>query len=336
MQSYNMNWAHALMWRMLALLNISISTMIVGGVALIIVLMLVVVSHVVSFGAVAITAAMLLAVLLVYVFFRGYKAFGIGPRPRYPRLTTKKGALVPSLRFVAISDTHSQHRNMGEIPPGDVLIHAGDMTLFATREQLIDFNDWIGTCPHRHKIVIAGNHDFTFDDEFFRTPSNRSFWEFGTQSLASDHRAVEMRGLLSNCHYLQDELTVIDGISIYGSPVQPPLVGHSWAFSQDDNSRRATFARIPEDIDVLLTHSPPYGHGDRSMDGMRHGCKILREELRRVKPKFHVFGHVHDGYGVSQEDGTVFINASTTACNYWPYHEPVVFDVPRRAEFVRI
>merc|ERR1712032_193145 len=206
--------------------------------------------------------------------------------------------------------------------------------MFADREQVIEFNRWIGTFPHRHKIVIAGNHDFTFDDDFFRIPSNRAFWEFGARSLASDHKAVVMRGLLSNCVYLQDESFSVEGITIYASPVQPPLVGVQWAFTQDDDTRRATFARIPEDTDVLLTHSPPYGQGDQSMDGRHHGCKILREEVRRVKPKFHVFGHVHDGYGVSEEEGTIFINASTTACNYLPYHAPVVFDVPRRPEIV--
>ena len=54
------------------------------------------------------------------------------------------------------------------IPDGDVFLHTGDFTYKKSKdlnqmEQVIQFNDWLGTLPHKHKIVIAGNHEFSFD-----------------------------------------------------------------------------------------------------------------------------------------------------------------------------
>lgn len=262
------------------------------------------------------------------VYMRGYKMFGIGPRPRWRTLTAPEGNILPHLRFVAISDTHSLHHRMREIPKGDVLIHAGDFTLFADDEQVADFNHWLGTLPHKHKLVIAGNHDFLFDDQWIAKAENKAFWEKGTQKLSNMHSTV--RGMLTNCQYIRDEKVVVDGVTIYATPAQPPLAGHDWAFCCRPDELQVAYAKIPVGIDVLLTHSPPYGHGDRTVNCQRYGCKLLLDAVKRVRPKFHVFGHVHDGYGVTEEDGTIFINASTTTTFYHPYHAPIVFDVPKR------
>lgn len=68
------------------------------------------------------------------------------------------------MRFVCVSDTHSLHWRISDISGGDVLIHAGDCLGAGTLENVEDLNDWLGTLPHRHKIVIAGNHDWVFQE----------------------------------------------------------------------------------------------------------------------------------------------------------------------------
>ena len=92
---------------------------------------------------------------------------------------------------------------------------------------------------------------------------------------------------------------------------------------------REIWQRVPEDIDVLITHGPPVGHGDQCETGQRAGCvDLLLDVQRRIKPSFHVFGHVHEGYGVTTDSKTIFMNASTDTYDYRPTNRPFVFDIP--------
>uniref|UniRef100_A0A1B6DNH8 Calcineurin-like phosphoesterase domain-containing protein n=1 Tax=Clastoptera arizonana TaxID=38151 RepID=A0A1B6DNH8_9HEMI len=85
---------------------------------------------------------------------------------------------------------------------------------------------------------------------------------------------------------------------------------------------------IPDETDVLITHTPPIGHGDLCCTGVRAGCvELLATVQKRVKPRYHVFGHIHEGYGISSDGNIIFINASTCDINYLPTNPPVVFDV---------
>ncbi|CAF1283172.1 unnamed protein product [Rotaria magnacalcarata] len=210
---------------------------------------------------------------------------------------------------VIVSDTHRNHEMMN-IPDGDIFLHCGDFTKKGDwrhltngqiPQSLIDFNVWLGRLTHAHKIVICGNHE-------------RGFENFSKEEIQSK--------LLTNCTYLDDELIQVEGITIYGSP---------WSFNEN---YRAKWSSIPSDIDILMTHIPPkfildlafqpkkavstdpcsicddavhgyYGHwGSRS---------LIKEIRRRIQPRIHCFGHVHDdqGYKYDQhENGTLFINAA--------------------------
>ena len=208
-----------------------------------------------------------------------------------------------SIRLVAISDTHGLHRHL-TIPDGDILIHAGDITGHGQMEQVADFNEWLGTLPHRHKIVIAGNHDFCFEDQ-----------------------PGETAALLTNCIYLFDEAITLDGLYFYGSPWQPWFF--DWAFNLRRGPEiRAKWELIPKETDVLITHGPPLGHGDLTSHGECVGCADLLESVRQKRPKLHIFGHIHEGYGVMQNEHTTFINASSCNLQYRPVQRPVVFDWP--------
>jgi len=205
-----------------------------------------------------------------------------------------------TLTLVCISDTHGSHRDF-EVPNGDILLHAGDISGRGEWETIEDFNQWLGELPHRHKVVIAGNHDFCFEKE-----------------------PEKARGMLTNCIYLQDEEVEIEGLRIYGSPWQPWF--YDWAFNlQRGPEIRAKWELIPNGIDILVTHGPPKGHGDLTYVGKEQvGCEDLLKVIERIAPSYHVFGHIHEGYGTTNNGTTTFINASTCTLEYKPTNPPVV------------
>ncbi len=205
------------------------------------------------------------------------------------------------MRIVAISDTHALHRSV-DIPPGDVLVHAGDITGHGAIDEVRGFNTFLATLPHPHKIVIAGNHDFCFEKD-----------------------PVASRAELTNGIYLQDEAVEIGGIRFYGSPWQPWFF--DWAFNLQRGAEiRAKWDLIPSDTDVLITHGPPRGHGDMTCRGEAAGCDDLLEAVERVQPRVHIFGHIHEGAGVTLNGRTTFINASICDLAYRPVNAPVVYE----------
>lgn len=117
-------------------------------------------------------------------------------------------------RFVCISDTHSRTDQIPQdIPGGDVLIHAGDFTMCGRPEEVVRFNDFLGSLSFPHKVVIAGNHDISFDP-----PSYETLWRFFSREPYGDPLGIKKQ--LTNCIYLEDSLVEINGIQIYGSPWQ--------------------------------------------------------------------------------------------------------------------
>lgn len=188
--------------------------------------------------------------------------------------------------IVCVSDTHGFH-DQTDVPDGDILLHAGDLTKHGHLGDATDFNQWLGTLPHRHKIVIAGNHDFCFQREPDRA-----------------------RARLTNAIYLQDEAATIEGFHFYGSPWQPWFF--DWAFNLERGPEiAAKWALIPDNTDILITHGPPLGFGDKTVRGEAVGCADLLDRIRVVKPKLHVCGHIHEAAGVVRDGATLFVNAST-------------------------
>lgn len=215
------------------------------------------------------------------------------------------------MRLVCISDTHSLHRAIPNIPDGDVLIHAGDSLGQGTLDNIEDLNDWLGSLPHRHKIVIAGNHDWAFQE----IPE-------------------QAREALSNAIYLQDSGVEIEGVRFWGSPWTPAFM--YWAFMLERGQPlHDAWALIPQNTDVLITHGPPMGYGDTVELGLgpcQVGCQDLLQRLDGLHLKAHVFGHIHEGYGMYQRGGTPLVNASTCTERYEPCNPPVVIElnqVPR-------
>lgn len=227
-----------------------------------------------------------------------------------------------AVRFVCISDTHNSNGLMRHaIPGGDVLLHAGDFTMVGSAKEVDAFNAFLGTLSHRNKFVIAGNHELSFDP-------NTTWLAASREQAALDDAVSAMKQRLVNCTYLEDTEATVFGLKVYGSPWQP--WHNSWAFNlQRGRALLDRWDRIPADTDVLLTHTPPVGHGDLCVLDQHVGCvELLSVVQHRVRPRFHVFGHIHEGYGTTTDGQTVFVNASICDVRYRPVNAPIIFDVP--------
>jgi len=203
--------------------------------------------------------------------------------------------------IVAMSDSHGFHDAI-DIPEADILVHAGDITSHGKIAEVERFNEVLGDLPHPVKIIIAGNHDFCFE----RDP----------EACAA---------ILTNGIFLQDSKVTVQGIRFYGSPWQPWF--YDWAFNLQRGSKiREKWDLIPDDTDVLITHGPPFGHCDKTLRGERVGCQDLLEVVERIKPKAHIFGHIHEGYGITRNEHTAFINASICDVSCQPRNKPFVYE----------
>ena len=222
------------------------------------------------------------------------------------------------MRITFISDTHTKHNQVtSSLPGGDVLIHAGDISSMGYRNEIQDFIKWFsGLENYKHKIFIAGNHD----------------WGFQTEPKATEH----LLELNPGCEYLQDNLFLIgdetddyaDMVKVWGSPWQPEF--YNWAFNLPRQGWElgVHWNQIPEDTEILITHGPPFGHLDtvKSNPTFNTGCELLRERVDVVKPKIHVFGHIHTGYGYKFDGNTHFFNAAVLDENYIFSQKPMTID----------
>ena len=200
-----------------------------------------------------------------------------------------------------ISDTHTKHHRVtATLPGGDLLIHSGDLMNSGYRKNdILEFLDWFdGIKGYDKKVFIAGNHDRYFEDR----PDE-------IKDILADYPSII---------YLEDQLVGIYDLGtdkstkIWGSPWQPEF--YDWAFNlpRQGEELKEKWDAIPEGIDILITHGPAWGHLDtvKFNPGVNLGCELLAERIQAVKPKIHVCGHIHSGYGYKFADGTHRFNAS--------------------------
>lgn len=204
------------------------------------------------------------------------------------------------MKIVCISDTHGLHQEL-ELPEGDMIVHSGDFSKRGQIGEVREFLNWFSSLPYRHKVFIAGNHDF----------------------LAEQQPTIFRRLIPENCIYLENEGVRIEGIHIWGSPITP------WFFAWAFNRRRGEainqyWEMIPEDVDILLTHGPAYRILDKTARGDYVGCEDLLEQLDRIQPRLHVFGHIHEAYGSQEQNGCLHLNASVLDLSYRQVNQPVL------------
>ncbi len=219
-------------------------------------------------------------------------------------------------KIVCISDTHNYHHDV-DVPDGDVLIHAGDFTLAGSIGEVVEFNDWLGTLDHPYKIIVAGNHD-------------RCLGESGILGLK----------IFTNGIYLERSGLDIDGIKFWGAPMTPAFNGMRGGltfYTNSKNEAKRVWRGMPKKTDVLITHGPPFGILDEvekvsEFDGKTHiencGDGMLASKVIANKPKYHIFGHIHEGYGRFTADyGTKFINCSVVNESYNVVNKPIIINL---------
>jgi 3',5'-cyclic AMP phosphodiesterase CpdA len=217
-----------------------------------------------------------------------------------------------TVRVVMISDTHLQQGAL-EVPPGDILIHAGDFTFKGREAEVREFGKWFRAQPHTHKCLISGNHDLSFES------NNKQAVNWLYDGAVDD-----------SFHYLQDASVVVEvgdrKIKVYGSPWQPEF--GNWAFNLPRGIKlKAKWAQVPSDTDILITHGPPENILDMCDHGESVGCKDLLDRVMALDLKIHCFGHIHEAYGQVVIANTTFVNASICNLRYHPSNKPIVVDI---------
>jgi len=192
------------------------------------------------------------------------------------------------MKLVLMSDSHGAH-NAIPVPNGDIFVHAGDFSGMGREEEVKSFAEFLRKLPHKHKIVIAGNHEVSFE----RNREEAEKW------------------LGDSCTYLNNSGVTVEGLKFWGSPVQPFFDNtNTWVFGVHRPEIKDVWDKIPENTDVLITHGGPYGILDKLVNGENVGCPYLLTAVKKIKPKLHVFGHIHEAMGIKMLDGTLFVNAA--------------------------
>jgi Icc-related predicted phosphoesterase len=222
------------------------------------------------------------------------------------------------MRILAISDTHSKHKQIPKdwFPEADVLIHAGDISTRGYEREVVEFLEWFVMLPYENKILIAGNHDFYFQDEPERV--RKLIAEVNEYHIG---KSPFKKGII----YLEDSGCNIGGINFWGSPYQPRFF--DWAFNEDrGDDIKFHWDLIPKNTDILITHGPAHEYCDLVPRGERVGCVDLREAIERIKPKYHICGHIHCAYGIDKNKDTTFINAAILNEEYQVENKPILFE----------
>lgn len=197
------------------------------------------------------------------------------------------------MKILHLSDTHGCHRRLRDLPEADVVVHSGDFTMNGSEAEAIDFMNWFCDLPYCHKIFICGNHDDCL---------------YG----------ANIDGLDDNVHYLCNSGIEIDGLKFYGVPM----------FLEDCITDRQSrnFANIPDDTDVLITHSPAYGILDFD-DGINYGSEEILMKLSDLQLKAHLFGHIHAQHGIIEQNSVIYSNGAIMNADYSVLNVPNIIPI---------
>jgi Icc-related predicted phosphoesterase len=221
------------------------------------------------------------------------------------------------MKIVLISDTHCRLRKV-EVPEGDLLLHAGDLTFRGDHEEIWQELRELGRIAKNFKhgcVFIAGNHDWLGE----RDPSLMKQMAIDEGLIYLDHSSIQ-----------------IEGLNIFGSAYTPFFC--NWAFNVYRGEALAEkWAQIPDNTDILITHGPPMGILDPverfnkrtgEVDIEHVGCEDLYSRIQQLKQlKLHVFGHIHLGYGQLKIGDITYVNASVCTESYKPINSPIVIEL---------
>jgi Icc-related predicted phosphoesterase len=213
------------------------------------------------------------------------------------------------LRICIVSDTHNRISRF-KLPKADVLIHCGDWTLAGTYEEMRMFQKDLLNVRNLYKrvLLVPGNHDELAE----KAPD-----------------VVKAMFNKINVDVLIDKAVKIEGVKFYGAPWVPAC--GFWSFQYDTPEEgKEHWDKIPADTDFLITHCPPHGVLDIANSKWANGhtgCLELGKRVTKLKPKYHAFGHIHEGYGMVGYAETTFINAASLKRDYVTQNNPVLLEM---------
>jgi Icc-related predicted phosphoesterase len=214
------------------------------------------------------------------------------------------------MNIITFSDTHNLHDKV-ILPPCDISIFAGDYSGRGNRLETYHFFKWYSRQSQcRYKVMTVGNHDICFDH-------NHDEETHGNKWI------VSLLEQFPNIILLDNRSEIIEGIKIWGSPATPWYHGKRWAFNYKGDDIKHIWKDIPNDTDIIVTHGPVYGILDKIHTGEDVGCPYLLEKIKEVKPKFHICGHIHEGYGLLVKENTTFVNCSIVDLEYDAVNSPI-------------
>lgn len=212
------------------------------------------------------------------------------------------------MKILCMGDTHGRYDRYDPavFPPCEFMLFAGDITARTARD-VRDFDRWLGRLPVERILLTPGNHDAAFETD--------------PPEAAPD---------LEHGRCLLHETASTGSLTFFGSPYQPAFMDFAFNRSRGE-PLRSLWEAIPPDVDILLTHTPPSGVLDRpsraGVDGV--GCGALRERLGELDVKLHVFGHIHECYGIERRGGTTFVNAAVYSRHRSGVRGPLLVDYDR-------
>jgi len=203
------------------------------------------------------------------------------------------------LNIVVLSDSHGKF-NFLKVPDGDILIHCGDWSNLGKVEECIKFNNWLKEQPHKYKFYIPGNHEIGFEKQPGLSES-----------------------LITEAENIHGKVVNVEGLKIFGCSYTLPFM--NWAYMRTENELENYFSNAPSDIDVLITHGPPKGVLDETIQGTSTGSQALLEYTKKIKPQYHFFGHIHEAAGMDifTSCKTIYVNVAVLNERYNPASQPI-------------
>lgn len=222
------------------------------------------------------------------------------------------------LKICHISDSHNLHKEL-KIPECDVLVCSGDFSMMGYKHEVESFFRWFKMQANATwKILVAGNHDLSFDPQRGGNSGSKPEWLISLIEQAKKYNII----------YLENESYEIEGVKFWGSPTSAWFHGDHWAFNVREKEAEELYSQIPYKTDVVITHGPAYTYGDWCINCACYvGDHVLARHIKRVKPLLHLFGHIHESYGMSHSTDTYHVNGSNCDLSYQIGNKPVLLDV---------
>lgn len=215
------------------------------------------------------------------------------------------------MKVALISDSHGMLPNYLKFEGVNFILHAGD----------VGPDRWKGS-----NVILPW-----YDDEFYpwaEAVGKPIYMTWGNHDFIGERLPLGRFAFPDNVHILVDEQVEIEGKKVWFSPWSNLFGGWAWMRTEEGLAER--YAKIPQDTQVIVSHGPPYGLGDKIFwDGHEQqvGSKSLRDRLLELPNlELVVTGHIHEARGLSEFGKVQVRNVSLVDTQYRPVYDPIIVE----------